>query len=148
MHRFRSRVSVVLVALLFVTVLPAVFFGEPNSSPYLAYAILGVSIGGTILLLFSMSYTIDENVLSIKVGPFTYGTIKISEIRKVERSYNPLSSPAASFKRLYIRSDRSGMLISPADEQEFVRILKSKNPNIEVNISNSEMWWQFWNWDI
>lgn len=148
MHRFRSRVSVVLVVLLFVTVLPAVFLGEPNSSPYLAYAILGISIGGTILLLFSMSYTIEEDVLSIKVGPFSYGSIKVNEIKKVERSYNPLSSPAASFKRLYIRSDKADMLISPVDEQEFVRILKSRNPNIEVDISNSEMWWQFWNWDI
>ncbi|MCB0755216.1 MAG: PH domain-containing protein [Flavobacteriales bacterium] len=149
MHKFRSRVSVLLLLFVVLTVVPVFFFGEPNEEAWVAFSVLGLSIGIVLLMLFGMSYEIGENYLIIKVGPIPYSRIKLSEIEKVERSYNPLSSPAASLKRLYVKGKNKDLLISPSDEEEFIRILKQRNPHISVKIDDgNDEWWKFWNWDV
>jgi hypothetical protein len=149
MHKFRSRVSVLILLFIVLTVVPIFFLGEPNEEAWVAFSLLGISIGIVVLMLFGMRYEIGENYLIIKVGPIPYSRIKLSEIEKVERSYNPLSSPAASLKRLYIKSKKKDLLISPSDEDEFVRILKQRNPHIAIQIDDSDdEWWKFWNWDV
>lgn len=147
MHRFRSRVSLLLLVVLLSSVAPALFLEEPDNA-FAAYAILFGSIGLVILILFTTHYEITENELIIKYGPFTYSRVKLKAIEKVERSYNPLSSPAASLKRLLITSKNKSMLISPADEQAFLRMLQSRNPRILISVSDKDDWWRFWNWDI
>ena len=149
MHKFRSRVSVLLLLFVVLTVVPVFFLGEPNEEAWVAFSVLGLSIGIVLLMLFGMSYEIGENYLIIKVGPIPYSRIKLSEIEKVERSYNPLSSPAASLKRLYVKGKNKDLLISPSDEEEFIRILKQRNPHISVKIDDgNDEWWKFWNWDV
>lgn len=148
MHQFRSRVSVVLVICIIGFVVPAFFLGEPNSSPYFAYGILGLTVFGLLAVLFSVRYEITETHLKIRIGPFDYGIIEIRSIEKVERSYNPLSSPSGSLKRLYIKGKDVDTLISPANEAEFIRLLKAKNPSIEVKTNDKKSLWHFWNWDI
>lgn len=148
MHRFRSRVSVVILVFIFVSIIPIFFLGEPNEEAWIAYSVLGGSIGLVLLMLFGMRYEIEEDLLTIKLGPIPYGKINLSDIKAVERSYNPLSSPAASLKRLYVSSEKRDMLISPANEEEFIRILKSKNPNIKIDVVDKKDWWRFWDWDI
>ncbi len=151
MHLFRSRVSVFLVILLLLSLLPALLLHEDEHSMgelAIAYSILFGSIGLVLFLLFSMRYAIDEKYLHIKVGPKTYQQIAIDDIQRVERSYNPLSSPAASLKRLYIKAKGRDALISPVREEEFIRLLKARNPNIEVKMTDHSGWWRFWDWDI
>ena len=151
MKSFRSRVSVLLLLFLIGSIIPA-YFLEPNTKPqsemWVAYGVLFGSIGLVMVLLFSMRYGIDQNNLFVKLGPLKLATIPLLEIEKVGRSYNPLSSPAASLKRLLIESDNRTLLIFPADEEEFVRILKSRNSNIKVAIEDNDALWKFWNWDI
>lgn len=151
MRRFRSRVSIVLLLFLVGSIVPA-FIIESNaneqSEMLLAYGILFGSIGLVLALLFTMRYEIDENNLYIKLGPVALGTIPIKKIEKVERSYNPLSSPAASLKRLHVKADGKDALISPAEENEFIRLLQTRNPSIQVNIEEKDGWWKFWNWDL
>jgi hypothetical protein len=72
----------------------------------------------------------------------------LSEITCVERSYNPISAPAASLKRLSIDGLGVYTLISPAREQKFLETLKAINHNIKINVSNKEEWWRIWDWDI
>ena len=83
---------------------------------------------------------------------FSCGSIEISYISSVKRSYNPLSSPAASLKRLRIDliggSIFSYTLISPVREQEFIKELKSLNPNIMINVPDKKGIWRIQDWDI
>ena len=148
MLQFRSRVSVLLLLLVVMSILPAFFLGEPNSHPYVAYGILGTTLIGLLWMLFSMRYIISENELLMKMGPFGTQRMDIRKIERIERSYNPLSSPSASLKRLYIKGNGQDALISPVDEAEFIRVLKSRNPNITVTIEDHDQWWQCWKWDI
>ena len=148
MLQFRSRVSVLLLLLVVMSILPAFFLGEPNSHPYVAYGILGATLVGLLWMLFSMRYVISEHELLMKMGPFGTQRMDIRKIERIERSYNPLSSPSASLKRLYVKGNGQDALISPVNEAEFIRILKSRNPNITVKIEDHDQWWQCWKWDI
>ena len=151
MHQFRSRVSVLLLAIMAMSLLPVIFLQEPNVAPsdtYIAYGVLVLFIGMVVLLLFGQRYEISEHELVVKTGPFKFSSLKLSEITLVERSYNPLSAPASSLKRLYVKSKSKDTLISPVNEQEFVHLLKARNPNIIVKIVDKNEWWRFWDWDI
>ncbi len=151
MHRFRSRISVVILLFLLAVFIPILLIEnsfQSNGEMIMAYTVLFGSSGLILFVFLSLNYQIDNEHLTIHLGPFSYQKIKISDIEKVERSYNPLSSPAASLTRLYIRSKEKDMLISPADEDEFIRLLLSRNRNIQVNITNKGGWWRFWNWDV
>ena len=151
MPRFRSRVSVLLLLVIVVSVMPIIFLEETITEPakaVVAYGIVGLVMTLILLMLFVTSYEITEDLLIIKVGPIPYAKIKLNEISLVERSYNPLSAPASSLKRLYIKAKHQDILISPVDEQEFIRLLKTRNPNITINISYKDDWWRIWDWDI
>ncbi|MCF8460572.1 MAG: PH domain-containing protein [Flavobacteriales bacterium] len=151
MHQFRSRVSVLMLLIVACSLLPIMFLQEPSAQPndlYLAYGVMALVTFFMVLLLFGMRYEISEQFLIIKIGPISYGKIKLEDITSVERSYNPLSSPASSIKRLYIKAKGKDVLISPSNEKEFVRLLQTRNPNIAVSISDKNDWWRFWDWDV
>jgi membrane protein YdbS with pleckstrin-like domain len=151
MRTFRSRVSVVLLLILVGSIAPAFIIdsnAKGQSELAIAYGILFGSIGLVLALLFSMRYCIDESNLYIKLGPISFSTIPLNNIQKVEHSYNPLSSPASSLKRLFIKSEGKEVLISPSDEDEFIRLLKTRNQDIQVNVQDNDAWWKIWNWDI
>ena len=96
MHSFRSRISVFLLFIILISVAPLFFIPTDTKDPgelYLAYGIVAGSILLVVAMLFSMRYRINETELVINMGPITYFRIKLNEITKVERSYNPLSSP-------------------------------------------------------
>lgn len=141
-----------ILLLVLASLLPA-FLLEPNvdniTELMIAYLVLFGSIGLVLAILLAVRYEIGENDLIVKLGPISYIRIPVSEITKLERSYNPLSSPASSLKRLLVTSKSRSVLISPANEKEFVRILTSRNSTISVQIDDSDnSWWKFWNWDI
>lgn len=102
-----------------------------------------------ILILILIGYKIEGDELKLTVGPFVTASLRIDQITLVKRTYNPLSGPAGSLKRLSIESQNDDWwLISPANENEFVRLLKEKNPNIQVTIDDKTGWWRFWDWDV
>lgn len=74
------------------------------------------------------------------------------DIATIKRSYNPLSSPAASLKRLEVKFHNKGRIetvfISPVREGEFIEKLKNINPNIEVKVAEKLNILRFWDWDI
>ncbi|ALC91608.1 hypothetical protein AM500_18820 [Bacillus sp. FJAT-18017] len=85
---------------------------------------------------FTTGYKVSEETLIIQYGPIKK-KIPIKDIRRIRKSKNPLSAPALSLDRLEISYGSGygfGMaLISPKDKQSFVSLLKSKNPQIEVD---------------
>lgn len=142
-----------MALLLFILVMftPILFLTKGNvSSGELVAAIATItgSLAIVLLLLLGMRYEVSETELSIKLGPINYGKILLSEISLVERSYNPLSSPASSLKRLLVKSKSKSVLISPAQEKEFIQLLKTRNPQIKVVVNDNNDWWRFWDWDI
>ena len=111
--------------------------------------------GGLIFcyaLFFGISYIITDGKLLIKTFGITTGKAKISKIISIERSYNLLSSPAGSLKRLKISFNKGYKwpyaLVSPVREQEFLETLKMYNPNIQIHVDDKKGWWRIWDWDI
>jgi len=108
-----------------------------------------------VLLFGGMRYTISGDTLVVKMWVIPGGNVKISDIVLVERSYNPLSAPAASLKRLRIVFRKNAYftytLISPVREREFIEELKAVNPNINVNVPDASVKkgvWRILDWDI
>lgn len=105
-----------------------------------------------MFLLTGMRYILSGSELSLKIWFIPGWRVNIADIRSVERSYNPLSSPAASFKRLRIslkgNANYSYLLISPVREPEFVDALRAINPDIQVYVPEKKGIWRIWDWDI
>jgi hypothetical protein len=98
---------------------------------------------------------IVDDKLYLKIWMITCSQVRIADIVLVKRSYNPLSSPAASLKRLclyckkYLGTvNQICFLISPVREQEFLDILKSINPDIDIQVTEKQGKWRFWDWDL
>ena len=146
---FRSRQSVLLViimiAVLVVPLIQMIRDDDTSGLLMLSATILFVSF-----IFMGIRYTIFDDTLSVKVFYIPAGKAKISDIKSINRSYNPLSSPAASLKRLRIDygANKLYMLISPANEKKFIDELKQINPNIKVSVSDKKGFWRIQDWDI
>lgn len=146
---FRSRQSVLLIIILVATlIIPLIQMIRNNDTSGLW--ILSATILFVVLIFMGIRYTISDNTLSVKVFYIPAGKEKISDIKSIKRSYNPLSSPAASLKRLRIDygANKLYMLISPANEKKFIDELKQINPNIKVSVSDKKGFWRIQDWDI
>ena len=147
---FRSRISVLLMvfilAILSMPLIAMVRSGNILNHP--AFYTIAGAIAFTVLLLSGLRYVVKDGKLLIKIWIIPSGKHTISEIISVERSYNPISSPAASLKRLSIDSLGGYALISPVREQEFLETLKTINPSIKINVNNEKGWWRIWDWDV
>jgi hypothetical protein len=152
--QFRSRISVLLIGFILLVFLLPVFADGARWLYGLGALILIVA-----LFLFGTIYTISKDKLYVKLLWFVpLRKVNIPDIYSIERTYNPLSSPASSLRRLSIRFDKysviSGhgiwlhLLISPVRELEFVEELKRINPAIHVNIPDNKSAWRIWDWDI
>ena len=148
---FRSRISVLLVAFILPIFVP-LFMGINDSKAYAGIFILFVVLTPIILIFTGISYFILDGKLYLKMWFIPNGSINIADIISVERSYNPLSSPAASLKRLRISSKKGAkypyILISPVREKEFIEELKAVNPDIYVRVPDKKGIWRIWDWDI
>ena len=146
---FRSRISVALMVFILVIVslplIPVINSGNIFNPAF--YISAGVIVF-CVLLLSGFRYVITNEQLRICVWRICIWTYSLSKIESVERSYNPLSAPAASLKRLSIKGVGIFTLISPVREQEFLETLKILNPKIQINVTDKEEWWRFWDWDI
>ena len=148
---FRSRVSVLIIVLMSAAFIPSSISVFQHKSYPEFFVICGV-LFFVIFLLGGMRYIISGNKLFLKIWFIPYGSVDISDILSALRSYNPLSSPAASLKRLRIsfkkRAKYPYMLISPVREREFIEALKAVNPDIRVDIPEKKGVWRIWDWDI
>ena len=144
---FRSRFSVALNAPILAFMLWRLILMICSGNIFNAefYILIGF-IAFIVLLFCGIRYEIVGDKL--RIGTWIVGnTYPISQIISVERSYNPLSAPAGSLKRLCVhfgkRSKWPIALISPVREQEFLNTLKKINPNIYIRVPNKKGWWRF-----
>ncbi len=136
---FGANKGIILGIILWGAILHAFFkVGLPG---ILNLELVHLIVQPLILLLvgtiwFGIRYRISDEQLKIMLGPFTVFRVNVFNIESVERSYNPLSSPAPSLRRINLRlRNRGFLLISPANEQEFIRTLSEMNPNIHNNVN-------------
>jgi hypothetical protein len=158
---FRSRISLLYILFFGIFIFHGWFIG--GKIPIT----LGIILILCLFVISSMRYVLTDKEIHLYYlwGSILVGTIFISGISSVERSYNPFSALAASVKRLHFRFKKgykwltyfsnSPFLIvvfpsiSPVREQEFLETLKSLNPNIQINVIDKKgLWWRFWGWDI
>jgi len=153
---FRSRISVLLLGFFLVIfspiLIPMIRSGNIFNP---AFYILAGSLVFVILLFCGMRNELTETHLIFRMWSFTSVKIPLSVIVSVERSYNPLSSGAASLKRLCIRFKKGYKfpyaLISPVREKEFLEMLKKHNPDIYIRVNDKKGWhriYRIWDWDI
>lgn len=85
------------------------------------------------LFVVRISYELDDENLTIYMGPIRYKKITLRSIRKMELSNNPLSSPAASLKRIAIHYDKWGyILISPKNREEFLTEVQDRKKKLKI----------------
>ena len=150
---FRSRISVLMLGFILLCFLPGLIPTIRSGNIFNPgfYTLAGCFVF-IILLFCGMRYELTEKHLIFKMWGATNFKIPLSVIVSVERSYNPLSSPAGSLKRLKISMKKGYKfpyaLVSPVREQEFLETLKKYNPDIYIRLTNKKGWWRIWDWDI
>src|SRR5215510_9810349 len=92
---FRSRISVLLIVIILAAFIPASIATFKYKSHEGLFVLGGVLV--FIIFIFSgMRYIISDGKLYLKMWTIPNGSVNISDIVSIKRSYNPLSSPAAS----------------------------------------------------
>lgn len=81
-------------------------------------------------LVWPCEYILHPDCLEIKCGKLIHQKIYYKDIKGIQRSLNPLSSPALSFRRIKISYAKSFILISPERRELFIRELKKRCNNI------------------
>lgn len=98
------------------------------------FIIYALVVGFVFFLWFGLNYILEDDLLKIRIGPIITHRIQISDITRVYRSFNPISSPAASLKRLCVIWKGGEVLISPQKERAFVEALRVKNTSIRCEL--------------
>lgn len=133
---YRSKIGWELILLLAILLIPALIASLDdieNTGYEPLFIILGVNVF-IITLLFTIKYKIDGTTLRIYAFFIPYHPIDINSIVKIERTFNPLSAPAASIDRLAITHGDGYMLVSPKDKAGFIAALQRINPHIVYNL--------------
>jgi hypothetical protein len=90
-------------------------------------------LGFVLVVIFGIRYRIDSQKLYIQNSIFGTTKININDISRIEKTWNPLSSPAPSiFGRVQIYYTNGSIIISPKNYEEFKNELLKINPNITV----------------
>lgn len=137
---FAANKSIILGIILWGVILNSFYknglSGILNLEPvHLIVQPLIILLVGTIW--FGIRYVVIDEQLKIKLGPFTTFTVDVKNIESISRSYRITSSPAPSLRRIDLKL-RNGvfLLLSPAQEQEFIQTLSEINPSIQNNVKN------------
>ncbi|QWG27188.1 hypothetical protein EXW58_06085 [Bacillus mycoides] len=82
---------------------------------------------------FSTKYIVGEEEITIRSG-FVKKRILIRDIKRISDTKNPIAAHVLSFDRFEILyGSYETELISPRNKEEFILLLKRKNPGIEIN---------------
>ena len=152
---FKSRISILLTLTVCLAILtPFGFLVRQVFVDYSFAVILSLIIVSILILFvgfiwFGIRYIIDNDKVVFKTGFFNSGEIEISKIVSIKRSYLALSSNAVSLKRLRCDLKKGSkfpyLLISPANENLFLKTLKDINSSIEIDIKDKKT---ILNWDF
>jgi hypothetical protein len=105
-----------------VAVVAAMALGGPRSELPFAIAVVAVVAGIYFGLVFPMRYGLGDDHLTVRSGLLRQ-RIPLADILEVRPTRNPLSSPALSLDRLYVKFGPGffkAVMISPADRDGFL----------------------------
>ena len=132
-QRFKSKVDawllVILILSVFATLAAAFTITYLSLSNLLiATPILLLGAGLPLWLLLQTHYTFTGPQLVVQSGPFKW-KIQVSDVRSVDPTRNPLSSPALSLDRLQIDyGSGKTILVSPTDKEGSWNVYRSSSP--------------------
>lgn len=136
---YYSKVSYTLLIVVFLVLFgPLVFMfisnGFTGNTTILFLAVV-VLFGFISHMFFNTTYKIEKGKLYIKCGFINYNPVNIGEMKKVSKSSNMISSPAASFDRIEITYGKfEELIISPKHKTKFVEDLQKINSGIISNL--------------
>ena len=108
-------------------------FSAIKSESWKAFITPVLILGFVLVVIFGIRYRIDSQKLYIQNSIFGTTKINIDDISRIEKTWNPLSSPAPSiFGRVQIYYTNGSIIISPKNYEEFKNELLKINPNITV----------------
>lgn len=132
MEKFKSKIDywvVFFMVILFGLILVRLFYDKN----WLGFSFIIFVISFVVYTFSATYYTIERDKLIIKSGILFNSTIEIQNIKKISESYNIISSPALSFKRLEILYNKfDTVLISPKDKERFLSAIQKINPEVEI----------------
>ena len=136
---YYSKVSFPLVGFIFL-----VFFGpliqvgiKQGVDQSFVLVVLGLMVfyGLILHMLYNTKYVIQGNQLKVFSGFIRFKPIDIQAIKKIEKTSNIISAPAASLDRIEVSYGRfDSLIISPRDKAGFAQALLEINPDITVKI--------------
>jgi hypothetical protein len=136
---YYSKVSYTLLIVVFLvffgSLVPTFISNGFNGSTTILFLAMVVLYGFILHMFFNTTYKIEKGKLYIKSGFFNYNPVNIGEMKKISKSSNIISSPAASFDRIEITYGKfDELIISPKHKTKFVEDLQKINPGIINNI--------------
>ena len=103
-----------------------------DSSSFIIGFVTALIYNITFIPMIVRNYVeVTDEELRIVMG-FSKVKIPLSEIVKVYRTHNPVSSMAASIDRIMIQAKNTQVMCAVVDKEAFLTCLKEKNPNIQV----------------
>ena len=118
-------VGLIAGSIIFCIGLAIYLLGVDPKAAYMLFGIDALMVLIVMLLVFPCKYTLDNDHLLVQSGVIKY-RVPYSDIRKIEKSNNPLSSPALSLRRIKITRSKGFILISPPDRDQFIKVLSDK----------------------
>lgn len=102
----------------------------------LVVLLLGVIIVGWLIWIwFSTRYIVDNNTLKIQAGPLKQ-IVNIQNIKKITNEKSILTAATLSIDRMVIHHGNFEYArVSPKKDDEFIKLLLSKNPQIQIDLS-------------
>jgi hypothetical protein len=104
----------------------------PRVTPLLALLPLILVVTVPLWCVLATRYTLSNEALRVRCGPFAW-RIALRDISRIEPTRDAGSSPALSLDRLRIHyGARRPLMISPVDQQDFLRDLAARRPGIAM----------------
>lgn len=119
-------------SILFCIGLGIYLFESERIAALLLFGIVACCIIIISILVIPCKYTLLDDHLLVQAGVIMY-KVPYAEIRKIEKSSNPLSSPALSLRRVKITREKGFLLVSPADRDQFIQDLAARMPKKDVS---------------
>lgn len=116
--------ALIVGSVLFCFVLSFYLLRVDRTSAFILFGITALMVVITLLLVIPCAYTLFDDHLLVQSGVIRY-KIPYTDIRKIEKSSNPLSSPALSLRRVKITRNKGFLLISPPDRDQFIKDLST-----------------------
>ena len=136
---YYSKVSFPLVGFIFLVIFgPLIHVGiKQGVDQSFVFLLLGLVVfyGLILHMLYNTKYVIQGNQLKVFSGFIRFKPIDIQAIKKIEKTSNIISAPAASLDRIEVSYGRfDSLIISPRDKAGFAQALLEINPDITVKI--------------